>query len=170
MSATSGPISPLLQQEHPKRPAHHRHDSSMSSDLSGNFQNIALPPPLNPTSPSSVLSPTSAGAYTNATMHTGTGTGTGSGAGTATSEAKRDEASALEAGSAEPTLVGDALTPMTEKMNPMAAMAASLGEYGMQSSRSATKRKPVGSSGAGGAGEKNAYEENGVSEERGFSR
>ena len=161
MSATSqGPVSPLLAQGRTtsprNRPASPRQGSSGFSGLSGEARNITLPPPVHPMSPSSVYSPTSAGQGTNA------GNATSSSAWT---EQKIENESALA--SAEATLIGTGTSPMTEKMNPMGAMAESL-----QSPRTptspGTRRKPVGSrAGPTGLGlDKSAYEENGGSDGR----
>ena len=158
MSANSaGPVSPLLHVERSTspidRPPTHRHGSSGFSGLSGESHNIALPPPAHPMSPSSMYSPTSAGQ----------GNGTGSSART---EARRVDEEAT-GGSGEATLVGNGPSPMTEKNNPLAAMAASLQSPSTPSS-AATRRKPVGGQRppAGLGLNKSAYEENGGSDGR----
>jgi Kelch motif len=194
MSATSGPISPMYQHED-VRPTHHRHGSSLDSDLSGN-KNIALPPPVHPTSPSSIYSPASQGESIYTTMSppsTARNPATRSLAAadplpqyTAPQHAiSEQENSYSTSTSAEATLIGNALSPMSEKTHPllgaaptqhlMHAMAAELrSEKSPVDERPilnplfagprATRRKPVGSGvrdegRSSNQGEKSAYEE-----------
>ncbi len=161
MSATSqGPVSPLLGQDRTKaprdRPSSPRHGSS---GLSAEAHNVTLPPPVHPMSPSSVYSPTSAGQSTSANNGTNNSAGSGTDTG-AWMEQKFEDGSAP--GSAEATLVGNGPSPRTEKMNPMAAMAASL-QSPKNPTSPGTRRKPVGGlKPATGLGlDKSAYEENG---------
>lgn len=140
MSATSGPISPLLGvNEHPERPAHHRNNSSMSSGLSGN---VTLPPLLNPMSPSSVYSPvpTSEAVETDPRNLL------------EKSKEQEDEEQEEEerAMSAEPTLIGAGPSPMTEKVNPLGLGIATMAQtLDTRTPTSGTNTNTAAATGAG---------------------
>ena len=136
MSATSGPlISPLLEPSFSSSPearptTHHRNSSGLSG-FSGST-NIALPPPVQPMSPSSRYS-------SPATAGTGTGTGW-------------TEVRSTDTGTSP---VRDGASPMAERENPMGAIARGLGT----SSTTGTRRKPVGGGGGRSAYDENGGSE-----------